>query len=357
MLKASRQKRLWDSISDYNLDAVIITDLLNVRYISGYTGSFAKLFVNDKDYYILTDARYTEQVKIECPEYEHILLESEWVPYAIDMMRKTGAVRVGFEGFAVNYNEWNMIHSALPEVDLIPIGNPVGDLRQIKDNYEIAIIRKAAQIVDAAYLSILDIIQPGITEAQLTSEIDCALRRAGANKEGFDTIVVSGPRSALIHGKCTDRIIDRGDLVLMDFGANYQGYNSDITRTVVCGEPDVKQVDIFNIVLDAQSKAIDAIRPGVTGKDIDTVAREYITDKGFGSYFCHGLGHGLGLEVHDGRAFSKLSDIILEEGFVATVEPGIYLPGWGGIRIEDDILVTDSGCEILTFAPKIFGLH
>ena len=186
--------------------------------------------------------------------------------------------------------------------------------------------------------------------------VECFMRENGAEKEAFESIVASGPRSALPHAKPTGRQISERELVVLDFGARYNGYHSDITRTVLLGTPDEKQLEVYNVVLEAQSKAIDAIRPGALGCDIDGIAREHIASKGYGEYFGHGLGHGLGLAVHEGSILREQSDIVLQSGMVVTVEPGIYIPGWGGVRLEDDVLVADTGAEILTKSPKVLAL-
>lgn len=344
-------------LSESGIEAFLVSDLLNVRYLSGYTGSSARLLITPDDAYIITDSRYEMQTAIECADFTLVLIDGQWEATAVTLIKDIDPKTAVFEGNALNYLEWYSITSALPDTKLLPADNFIAQLRLIKSPDEIDLTRKAAKIVDATFMSIIPFIKEGITERDLSVEIDCELRRNGAFKEGADTIAISGPRSALIHGKASDRVICKGDLVLMDFSANYDGYHSDITRTIVAGEPDSKQVEIYNIVLEAQRLAIDMIKPGVAGYDVDAVAREYIASKGYGEYFCHGLGHGLGLHIHDSPAFSRYSKLILEEGMIATVEPGIYICEWGGIRLEDDILVTESGCEILTSAPKSIRLN
>ena len=194
-----------------------------------------------------------------------------------------------------------------------------------------------------------------MTERAIALEIDCFMRRNGAEESAFETLVAEGERAALPHAKPTDRPIREGEFVLMDFGARVDGYHSDITRTLLLGTPDDRRQQVYDIVLEAQRRAIEAIRPGRQGSQVDAVARSYITEQGYGEYFGHGLGHGLGLEVHDGRILTKTSEIVLRPGMIVTVEPGIYIPGWGGVRIEDDVLVTESGCEVLTSAPRLMS--
>lgn len=351
-MSLSRLSRIQQYLSEQGIGAFLVSSLLNVRYLSGYTGSSARLLITPNDAYIITDSRYEMQVCIECTDYTLVLINGQWEATAVTLIRDLNPGIAAFEGDALNYFEWRSISSALLDTKLLPADNYITRMRLIKDDDEIDLIRKAAQIVDAAYNRITSFIKEGITERELSAEIDCELRRNGAIKEGADTIAISGPRSALIHGKATDRVITNGDLVLMDFSANYEGYHSDITRTVVIGQSDSRQEEVYNIVLEAQKLAISLIKPGVAGYDIDAAARKYITERGYGEYFSHGLGHGLGLHIHDSPAFSRYSTLILEKGIAATVEPGIYIPEWGGIRLEDDILVTDSGCEVLTAAPK-----
>lgn len=334
-----------------NLDAFLVTDISNIRYLSCFTGSFAVVLVTKDTAFLLTDFRYAEQVGNECPDVELCLMHYATRNESIrSLVEKSGAEKVGFEPNSMTYEEWASLEALLPG-KLVPGNNPLGRLRMVKDEGEIAATREAARLADLAYAHVRPMLKPGVTEREIALEIDFSMRRNGAEKEAFDTIVISGARSALPHGKPTNRRLEEGDLVLMDFGAKFAGYHSDITRTVCVGEPNDRQLEMYNTVLDAQSAAIEAIRPGVMGRDVDAVARKIIEDRGFGE-LGHQLGHGLGLEVHDGRPFAKDGEAVLESGMILTVEPGIYVTGWGGIRVEDDVLVTDSGVEILTHSPR-----
>ena len=225
-------------------------------------------------------------------------------------------------------------------------------LRMIKTDDEIRTIRRAAEIADEAFSHILTFIKPGVTELEVSNELEFFMRRLGASESSFDTIVASGKRSALPHGVATGKTIENGDMVTLDFGALYDGYVSDITRTVAVGEPTEELKKIYHIVLEAQMRACSALKPGMTGKEADAVARDYIKDHGYGEAFGHSTGHGIGLEVHEGPGLSFRSDTVLKPGMVVTVEPGIYVPGLGGVRIEDDVLITEDGCELLTSSPK-----
>jgi Xaa-Pro aminopeptidase len=222
----------------------------------------------------------------------------------------------------------------------------------IKTDSEIKILKVAADIADAAFKHMVEYIRPGLTEMEVSNELEFFMRKAGATSSSFDTIVASGYRGALPHGVASDKIIEKGDMITLDYGAYYKGYVSDITRTLAVGEPDEKLKEIYDIVLQAQMRGMDGIKPGMSGKEADALTRDYITEKGYGEYFGHSTGHGIGLEVHEGPSLASKSEIILEPGMVVTVEPGIYIPGLGGVRIEDDTLITSDHNETLTHSTK-----
>jgi Xaa-Pro aminopeptidase len=260
---------------------------------------------------------------------------------------------VGFET-SLSYGGYQELSEKANGILLKPVKGVVEELRRVKDAGEIACHRQAAAIVDACFQHLLGYLKPGITERAVAVEIECFLRRKGAEREAFESIVASGPSAASPHAHATEKVIQAGELVKMDFGAMFGGYAADLTRTVAIQRADARQREVYHVVLEAQEAAIAAIRPGVKGSEVDQVARERIAARGYGDYFGHGLGHSLGLHVHDGPALSQTSAVVLEPGMVVTVEPGIYLPGWGGIRIEDDVVVTETGVEVLTRAPKEF---
>lgn len=234
----------------------------------------------------------------------------------------------------------------------MPVSGVVEKLRLIKTESEIKILKEAADIADAAFKHILEFIRPGVTELEVSNELEFFMRKAGAISSSFDIIVASGYRSALPHGVASDKIIETGDFVTLDFGAYYKGYVSDITRTVAVGKPDDKLKEIYGIVLEAQLRGLAGIKPGMTGKEADALTRNFIAQKGYGENFGHSTGHGIGLEVHEGPALSIKSDTVLEPGMVVTVEPGIYIPGLGGVRIEDDTLITKDHNETLNHSTK-----
>lgn len=352
----SRIDKLRAELAARDLDAFLVTDILNVCYLSGFTGSTAVALITKSDSILITDFRYAEQAESECPGMRLQLVESHWVAGAPEAIESCHAQCVGFESHGLSFHDWMELSAVVSGVHFLAQDDLVGQLRYIKDDGEINLIKEAARIADLAYDHISGVLKPGIRECEIALELEHFMRQQGAEKEAFDSIVASGPRSALPHGKSTGRGIGIGDMVVMDYGAKYQGYHSDITRTVMLGSPDGKQQQIWNIVREAQEIAIAAVRPGISGGDVDAVAREYITSRGHGEHFGHGLGHGLGLDIHDGRILGRRSETVLEPGMVVTVEPGIYIPGWGGVRIEDDVLVTESGAEVLTKAPKTLSL-
>ncbi len=351
---SERIARLREQMAGRSFDTLLITDLSNVFYLTGFTGSAGVAVVALANEYILVDPRYTAQAKAECPACRVVEYSAKPTSVAIgELLNDLRPDRVGYEADHVSVSLYRSIRAQVePSISMRSTRGVVEQLRRIKGADEIAIIQEACKIVDDTFSSLVREIKVGMTEKETALLVDMTLRRLGADKEAFDTIAASGSRAASPHASPTDSVLECGALLKLDFGARYRNYNSDITRTVCLGEPDGKQREIYNIVLEAQLRAIDAVAPGKPGHDVDSVAREYIASKGYGANFGHGLGHGLGIDVHDGPALSQTSDVVLEPGMVVTVEPGIYIDGWGGIRIEDDVLVTESGHAILTHSTK-----
>lgn len=349
-----RLARLRKRLAARRLNALFVSDISNIFYLTGYTGSDGSLIVTLNGAHLLVDSRYTLQARDEC---KCVMVREFSRKPAItavgELIDELAPNRVGFEAENLTvYRHANLRKAVGRRTSLRATHGIVEELRRIKDEHEIALIRTAAGIADSAFESVLMEVEPGMAEKEIALLIDVTLRKMGADAAGFETIAATGPNSALPHAQPTDRIWQAGDLLKMDFGARYKGYNSDITRTICAGKPSKKQREVYNIVLDAQRRAIDAIAPGKSGREIDAVARDYIASKGYGDNFGHGLGHGLGIGVHDHHALSAMSDLALEPGMVVTVEPGIYIEGWGGVRIEDDVLVTESGAEVLTTSPR-----
>ncbi|MCE5313385.1 MAG: Xaa-Pro peptidase family protein [Armatimonadota bacterium] len=342
-------------MSERGLNAFLVTNMSNVFYLSGFTGSTAAVVVTSEAAYILVDPRYSIQARMECGDG----IEARDYT-SVSTVEAAGQLINELKSDVVGYESENLTVASLrrlrrttgAQVKLRSTVGKVEMLRSVKDAHEIALIKHACGIVDSTFDIIVREIKPGMTESEIALLIDSTMRRLGAAHEGFSTIAAAGINSACPHHSPVDAALSDGQFLKMDFGAEYQRYNSDITRTIFIGKPTDKHREVYQVVLNAQMKAIEAIAPGKTGREIDAVAREYIASCGYGENFSHSLGHALGIDVHDGPGFSKSSNIVLEPGMVITVEPGIYIEGWGGVRIEDDVLVTDTGHETLTTADK-----
>lgn len=347
-----RVNKLREAMADLDLAGFLVTRPENWLYLSGFTGTNALLLITAAEALLLTDFRYVEQAREQAPDFEVIRPQGLLEDGLAAEVKSRGLIFLGFEDDHMTYKEYQKFCDRLPGTEFRAASGVVEKLRGIKDDREIGLLRQAVEIADTAFDYILDFIKPGVKETDLALELECFMRRKGAQKTAFDIIVASGIRSALPHGVATDKVIQKGEFITMDFGAVYRGYHSDITRTVVLGKAGDKQKDIYSIVLEAQLEAIDAIKSGEVAGTVDTVARDLIARHGYGANFGHGLGHSVGLAIHEKPTLSTRDSTILEKGMTLTVEPGIYLPGWGGVRIEDIVAVTDYGCEILTRAPK-----
>ncbi|MDW8105916.1 MAG: Xaa-Pro peptidase family protein [Armatimonadota bacterium] len=334
-------------------DAVLITNTANLYYLTGFTGSFGALLLTPDAERFLTGGIYATQAQEEVADIPLVVNPTlkEFHQTVAETAQAMGARVLGVES-SVSVEWLQGLRKALRKVGAraLVVGAPVERLRKIKDAYEIARLRDAAALADATFQHIQRLFQPEVAEWDIAMEIDFYLRRQGAYP-AFDTIVVSGERTALPHGKPTERRLQRGDFVTVDFGARLNGYCSDLTRTVVIGKASAEQRKLYNAVREALLRCIDAIKPGKRGKHIDALARKVLAKHGLADYFRHGLGHSLGINVHDGTGLSFRDTKPLEAGMVLTVEPGVYVPGVGGVRIEQDVLVTEAGCELLTTAP------
>jgi Xaa-Pro aminopeptidase len=344
-------EKLKSSFEKLNIDGLLIVSNYNRRYISNFTGSSGVVLISSDKALFITDFRYVEQASKQCEGFEIVQHTGTIVEEIAEQAKKLGIKKLGFEQDHVTFATYKSYEKAL-DGELVPVSGVVEKLRLIKTPSEIKILKEAADIADAAFKHILDFIRPGKTELEVSNELEFFMRKAGATSSSFDIIVASGLRGALPHGVASDKLIENGDFVTLDFGAYYKGFISDITRTVAVGEPSAKLKEIYNVVLEAQLKGMAGIKPGMTGKQADALTRDYITEKGYGEYFGHSTGHGIGLEVHEGPALSSKSDIVLEPGMLVTVEPGIYIPGLGGVRIEDDTQITETGNETLTHSTK-----
>lgn len=333
------------------LDAVVVSKPENRVYFSGFTGSSGMLLIAKEQAKLITDFRYVEQAVEQASIFEVVKHEQSILAVVAEEIKKCGAFKIGFEGDFFTYNEFSMLAQLLHGYKLRPLG--LDELRTIKDETELTQMKKAVEISDMAFSHILSVLRPGISELEIAAELEHTMRKLGSEKPAFDTIVASGVRGSLPHGIATKKLIAAGDFVTMDFGAVYKGYHSDITRTVCVGRASEKQRHIYNVVLRAQLLGVESVRPGVSGKKADEQVRRFLADAGYGQFFGHGLGHGVGLAIHELPRLSPSSACdSLTENMLVTVEPGVYLPDWGGVRIEDTVLVTANGREILTKSSK-----
>ncbi|MCD1260669.1 aminopeptidase P family protein [Paenibacillus athensensis] len=353
-MQEQRIQRLREQLSQLDLPALLVTNAYNRHYVTGFTGTAGYVLVTQERAILLTDFRYMTQAPQQAPLFEVIEHKPKVLETVLELLRSMGISRLGFEQTVVSYADYVAYGEALPGIELVPTGRIVDKLRQIKDAAEIAILQEAADLADATFTHLLGLLRPGVSERELALEIELFIRKNGGTSTSFDTIVASGERSALPHGVASDRLLQKGEFVKMDFGAYYKGYCSDITRTVVLGQPTDKHRLIYDIVLEAQLRCLDGLKPGMTGAEGDALARDVIARHGYADHFGHGTGHGLGMEIHESPRLSRTDDTILTPGMVVTVEPGIYLPGFGGVRIEDDVVLTDTGIKILTHSTKDF---
>jgi len=355
-----RIDKLRKYLSAENLDAAFIffpidsgMFLPNVRYLSGFSGSSGGLFITRTKAYFITDSRYTEQAKKEVSGCQIIVSRKPPVVALEDIKEaQTKNLRLAIEAEGLTVGQKKKLAEVLPNAILIDTAEMVENLMICKDSAEIASIKKAVEISDIAFERILGIIKPGLREKEIAAELEYQIKMLGADKEAFATIVASGPRSAMPHGIASEKKLKKGEFVTFDFGAFYNGYCSDITRTVVLGKATSRQKRVYDIVARAQMAAIRKVRAGVTGKDVDKAARDIITRAGYGKNFGHGTGHGIGLQVHGGPRVSPLGTQPLKNNMVITIEPGIYIAGWGGVRIEDDVVVKSKSGLVLNKAPK-----
>ncbi len=334
------------------LDVFITSFLPHVRYLTGYSGSNGLCVVTDSALTLLTDFRYQEQIETEVPHASKQIVRGDLFAAAIKKNLFSQSDTIAFEEDYLPFASFQVVKKKLTGAHLIPFSGIVETLTAVKEESEVTLIRKAASITERVFEKILGVLKPGIAESDIAAEISYLHRIFGAEKDSFDTIVASGVRGSLPHGAASTKKIQKGEMVTLDFGCVYHGYCSDLTRTVAVGTPSSEAKKIYRIVLDAQRAAINAAQSGLPAKKLDTAARSFIEKNGYGKFFGHGLGHGIGLQIHESpRVFAK-SEHALRAGNVVTIEPGIYLPGKCGVRIEDDIVIRDGTCEVMTSSPK-----
>ncbi|HAO93874.1 MAG TPA: hypothetical protein DCR11_08340 [Deltaproteobacteria bacterium] len=336
-----------------SVDAFLVTDIKNIRYLSGFTGSTAYAIVTRDVAWLVTDSRYMTQARAEAKGFK-VRLFRKAIETLKELLVELKVATLAFESNSIAYAFLLRLRKAFKGVKLKPAPNAIQKLRAVKDADEVALIRASAALLDAGYKKAESILRPGVVERDAALEIEFAFRSMGAEGLAFDTIIASGERAALPHGKADFKKIKKGDLVVVDMGVLKDGYNSDETRTYCIGRATSEQRKVYEVVKAAQEKALDALKPGVSASAVDFVARQYIEKAGYGRYFGHGTGHGVGLDIHESPGIGPLSKDVLREGMVVTVEPGIYIPGWGGVRIEDMALVVKGGYELITATSKDF---
>ena len=348
--RPARIAALRESLTAAHIDALVLTSLPNVRYLTGFSGTSALVLLTQRDLHFISDFRYDTQARDEVGDLALIRIESQslWTGLWGLIASLSGVEVVGFESAHLLHRDFQRLLTDGTRYQWRPQLNLVEALRQSKDAGEVALIRHAGEIAINALKKTLKEIRPGMTELNVAGILEHALRDEGSEEFPFPAIVASGPRAALPHARASSRVIQSGELLLLDFGAQYNGYCSDITRTVVVGRATAEQREIYGIVQHANAVASKSVRAGMKGQDADGLARRYIEDRGYGDAFGHSLGHGLGLEVHEAPRLAKTVEATLGEGAVVTIEPGIYRPGWGGVRIEDDVHLAPGGPEILT---------
>ena len=347
----SRLQKLRAELDRENLDAVLVSKPVNVRYFSGFTGDSTILIIGRRHKILVTDGRYDDQARLESPGFEIVKHEDGLIKKISDRLKALGFIDIGFEGDVVTFNEYSRLQKFLPDGNFKSL--KLDPLRQIKDADEITLIRRACDIADRAFAEVLNYIRAGVREIDIAAQLEHLMRQYGSERPAFETIVASGVLGSLPHGRATEKVIADGEFVTMDFGAVFNGYHSDMTRTVMVGRANDDQRRLYNILLDAQLCGLSGIRAGVSGRDVDKKVRDFLGSADLEKYFTHGLGHGVGLEIHEEPRLSKLSDCgALRPNMVVTDEPGIYIPNAFGLRIEDTVIVTDGEAQPLTHSPK-----
>jgi Xaa-Pro aminopeptidase len=339
--------------AELKIDALLVSAPPNIRYLSGFTGSNGLLLITPDSQTLFTDPRYTIQASEECSCRVKTVAKGALELAAIEIIRRKRLKRIGFEATRLIYDAYQRLKQALPlAASLKPIGPVIEKLRMIKSAAEIALIRRSVRTNSEAFESTVRSIRPGVSEMAIAAELEFKMRRLGAEKAAFETIVATGVRTALPHAQPSQQVAVLNELLLIDMGSCQNGYMSDMTRVLFLGRPSRRVHSIYNAVLKAQLAAIDAVRPGATAGQVDRKARQVLESEGLGKEFVHSTGHGLGLEIHEPPRVGKKDPTRLEAGMVITIEPGAYVRGFGGVRIEDTVLVTENGCEVLTPTSK-----
>lgn len=349
-----RRERVLKELHNRQLRNLLVTSPYNVTYLTGFTGEDSFLYISNDEVFLLSDGRYEEQIKSECKGIDLVLRASSMtiIDAAAQELGKRPESMLNIESTTTSLAQWERLNSLTPTKQWQSCSGVVERLREIKDSYELELIEQSISIAERAYRATRELLHDDLTEKQIAYDIETGIRRLGGDGSAFKTIVGVGERSALPHGRPSEKRVGESSFVLIDWGAKYNLYLSDLTRVVITGKPPAKLERIYRSVWRAQQAAIEMIRPGISMSTVDLTARKVLADAGLEKRFTHGLGHSFGLEIHETVRLGKGQDRPLEAGMVITVEPGVYFPGFGGVRIEDDVLVTEDGHRILTSAPK-----
>lgn len=346
-----RRNSVLEIIRANHLDGVLLTSLENISYLCGFTGSDGAFVLTSEGSYFLCDSRYWTQADQEVKGCQIVHYKKK-LDGIVSLLSDLNVKKIGFESASLSFSFYQSLLGKLANhAELHPLEGEIRNLRAAKDEAEMVLIRKAIDLASQAFLHIAERLEEGAVEKDVALEMEFFMKRTGVQDLGFDIIVASGKRSALPHGRASEKRVEKGDFVLIDFGSDFRGYHSDQTRTLICGSPSPEQWKIYQVVKEAHDRAIERIRPGIPICDVDSAARDYIRDHGYGDFFGHGTGHGIGLAIHEDPVVNGENKDLLREGMVFTIEPGIYIPDWGGVRIEDMVRVTSQGAEVLTYLP------
>jgi Xaa-Pro aminopeptidase len=338
-------------LNELNVEGIVILSMDNIRYLSRFTGSDGALLVTINNQYLLVDNRYTTQAKIETKGFTIKSYKDKFNGIA-NLINRLNLLKVGLESQNITLSSYYKFKKLIKNIELLPLEDEVENLRTVKDKEEINIIMEAIDIAERSFMETQNKIDVLKTEKEISDELEYRIKKNGGDGLAFDIIVASGIRSALPHGRSSRKRLEKGDFIIIDFGVNKDGYNSDETVTLIVGEPSQRHKDIYSVVKEAHDEGISRIKPGIRFSDIDRCVRKRIRDKGYGKYFGHGTGHGIGLSVHEKPYIIGRNRDTIEEGMIFTIEPGVYIPGFGGVRIEDMVLATETGCKVLTSLPK-----
>lgn len=349
----NRLEKIKSNFSELSIDSFLVKNLPNIRYVSGFSGSAASLLITKEKDHFITDFRYKSQSAKEVyHNFEILIYVQNSMKFLKDMIQMHNLKRIGFESNFLTFNDAENLRKEFSDVEFVPVDSLIEKIVICKNEKEIELTKKAVDITDRTFSDLLNIIKPGMTEREVSAHISYLQKLYGADGDSFDAIVASGERSAFPHARPTDKKIISGELLKLDFGCTVEGMKSDMTRTIAIGNVSDECKNIYNIVKEAQQRALDTVKAGINTKVLDASARDFIKEKGYGNSFGHGLGHGLGYDIHEKPAVNERSDYKLEVNNIITIEPGIYVEGLGGVRIEDDVIVKENGCEILNKSSK-----